>query len=113
MDAVTNYAEVVRQILARVADDLRRIPKPDVETLLLEDARHTAFLLKRVGWHTGKRVNNTVMSARVRDGKVWIEEDNTNLCLADELVRAGIPKSDIVLGFQAPEERHLGEFAVA
>ena len=33
--------------------------------------------------------------------------------IADELVRAGVPKSDIVLAFQPPELRHLTEFAVA
>jgi hypothetical protein len=99
--------------LERVAGHLKRIPKPGVETHLIEDVAQGIFLLQRIGWHAGKRVNNTVILARVRDGKVWIEDDNTDLCFADELVRAGVPKEDIVLGFQPPERRHLTEFAVA
>jgi hypothetical protein len=113
MGDVTNSPDMVRQILSRVAEHLKRIPKPDVDTLLLEDAAHTAFLLNRIGWHDGKRVNNTVIFARVRGGKVWIEDDNTDLTFCDELLRAGVPREDIVLGFQPPERRHLTEFAVA
>ncbi|MCI0699847.1 MAG: XisI protein [Planctomycetia bacterium] len=113
MGAVITYAETVRQIMDRVASHLKRIPKPGVETHLIADADQGIYLLQRVGWHEKKRVNNIVLFARIRDGKIWIEEDNTDLPLADELVRAGIPKEDIVLGFQPPERRHLTEFAVA
>lgn len=113
MDNVTVYSDAVRQILARVAGYLKAIPKPDVETQLVEDAAHGVFALYRFGWHAGKRVNNVVIFARVRDGKVWIEEDNTDLCFADELVAAGVPGADIVLAFQPPERRHLTAFAVA
>ncbi len=103
----------VRQIPDRVAGHLRRIPKPGVETYVVADAAQGIFLLHRLGWHGGARANNVVILAHVRDGKVWIEEDNTDLCFADELLRAGVPKGDIVLGFQPPERRHLTEFAVA
>ena len=113
MDRVSARTDVVRQILDRVAGYLKRIPKPDVETYLVEDAARGVFALYRFGWHAGQRVNNVVIFARVRDGKVWIEEDNTDLSFADELLRAGVPKEDIVLGFQPPERRHLTEFAVA
>jgi hypothetical protein len=113
MGIVTNHSDTVRQILTRVAEHLKRLPKPEVETLLIEDPTQGVFMLRRLGWHAGQRVDNTVIFARVRDGKVWIEEDNTDLSFYDELARAGIPKSDIVLAFQPPELRHLTEFAVA
>lgn len=108
-----DHVSAVRGVLERVAGYLRRIPKPDVSTILIEDPEQQIFLLRRLGWHAGKRVNNTVVFARVRDGKVWVEEDNTDLCFADELVHAGVSREDIVLGFQPPERRHLTEFAVA
>jgi hypothetical protein len=37
------------------------------------------------------------------DGKIWIQYEGTNWPVADELLQAGVPKEDIVLGFQ-PEE---------
>jgi hypothetical protein len=112
MAAVMSYSDTLREIFTRVAGYLDQVKKPHVQTVLFADDAQGNYLLRRVGWHAGDRVNNTVFFARVRDGKVWIEEDNTDLSLADELLAAGVPKSDIVLAFHAPEERRFGEFAV-
>ena len=45
------------------------------------------------------------MDVAIRGGKVWLEADNTDAVIARELIGAGIPKSEIVLGFRAPELR--------
>jgi hypothetical protein len=50
---------------------------------------------------------------RIQDGKVWIEIDGTEDGIANHLLAAGVPKEDIVLGFQPPEMRKHTEFAVA
>ena len=113
MVALTNYAETVRDILTRVAGHLKKLPKPGVETLLIEDAALGVFLLRRLGWHAGDRIDNAVIFARVRDGKVWIEDDHTDLSFFDELVRAGVPEADIVVGFQPPGSRFHPQQAVA
>ena len=113
MGNVITYAAKAKAILTRVAENLRKIPKPGVETLLIENALQDTLLLMRLGWHAGSRVSNSVIFARIRDSKVWIEQDNTDLSFADELIRDGIPADDIVLAFHPPERRHLTEFAVA
>ena len=46
-------------------------------------------------------------------GKVWIHQDGVEHGIATDLEAAGIPKSDIVLGFQPPGVRPLTEYAVA
>jgi XisI protein len=98
-----DHLSAARGVLERVAGHLKRIPKPGVETCVIEDAQTGWLLLVRVGWHAGKRVHNVVISARVRDGRVRIEEDNTDLSFADELARAGVPPADIDLAFHQPE----------
>ena len=113
MDQVADYAAAVRGVMERVAGWLDGIPKPGVDTVLLEDPRHGAFALMRFGWHAKKRLDNVVLMTRVKSGKVWIEQDNTDLDLADELVKAGVPREDIVLGFLHPDERRYSDFAVA
>ena len=45
------------------------------------------------------------------DDKIWVEEDLTEEGVANELVREGIAKSDIVLAFQDPQVRQFTEFA--
>ena len=44
---------------------------------------------------------------RIVQGKIWIEEDWTKQGIADQLLEAGVPPEDIVLGFQHPSKRSL------
>ena len=44
---------------------------------------------------------------------MWIRCDNTEDGIATELVAAGVPKEDIVLGFKSEAMRRDTEFAVA
>ncbi len=44
---------------------------------------------------------------------MWIQYDGTNRPVADELLAAGIPREDIVLGFHPAELRPLTDFAVS
>ncbi len=61
-------------------------------------------------WHYGSFVHIDVKP----DGKVWVQHDGTDLSIAKELMKRGIPQQDIVLGFKSPIEREWVEgFAVA
>jgi XisI protein len=62
-----------------------------------------------VGWDGSRRVHGSVVHIDIRAGKVWVQYDGTTLPVAEELVAAGIPKEDIVLGFHPAEVRcHTG-----
>lgn len=50
---------------------------------------------------------------RIREGKIWVEEDWTKQGVVNDLLAAGVPHEDIVLGFQHPSKRPLTEFANA
>jgi hypothetical protein len=115
MDRVAIARAALNDIVRRVAAYFDGSRTRGVETLVVTDAEHDQYGLFRFGWQEGthKRVANTLFLARIKDGKVWIEENNTDLSLADELVRAGVPREDIVLAFHPPEMRHLTDFAVA
>jgi hypothetical protein len=84
-----------------------------IEAVYFADPVRDSYLLMDIGWRNGRRVNEIVLHARIKDGKIWVEADWTEEGLANELVRAGVPKEDIVLAFQPPNRRHLTEFAVA
>jgi hypothetical protein len=65
-----------------------------------------------VGWKGGKRVHGSVIHIDIREGKVWIEHNATDIRIGEDLVAAGIPRQDIVLGFQPPEMRPFTKFGV-
>ena len=47
------------------------------------------------------------------NGKIYIQHDGTEDGIATDLEIAGVPKSDIVLAFHAPELRKHTEYAIA
>lgn len=68
----------------------------------------------RVGWKDSERTHQCVLHIDIKsDGKIWIQEDWTEVGIANELAKAGVPKSEIVLGFYAPYRRGDTEFAEA
>ena len=113
MDTLTKleqYRQILRQLVTRYAGLLPH--KEQVETLPLCDTEHDNYMLMRVGWDKTGRAHWTVFHLRLKDGKVWIEDDSLEHGIAQDLLDAGIPKQDIVLSFHRPERRHLMDFAV-
>lgn len=113
MDRLDAYRAALTEIVGRVGGYFDRSGRAGVESAVIADRERDQYGLYRVGWEAGARVNRPVLLARIKGGKVWVEEDYTDLTFADELVRAGVPRSDIVLAFHPPELRHLTDFAVA
>lgn len=81
------------------------------EHLILDTKRHH-YLWLRSGWDDTKRVQHIILYLRIDGGKIWVETDNTDLCVVDDLLAANIPQKDIVLGFHHPSKRPLTEFAI-
>jgi len=88
-------------------------PVQGLETLCLFDEAHDVYLVLNIGWRDRKRANYTTLLVRIRDNKIWVEEDGTEEGFANVLTAAGIPKSDIVLAFNPPDLRYLSQYAVA
>ncbi|MEO0541103.1 MAG: XisI protein [Cyanobacteria bacterium P01_A01_bin.105] len=82
------------------------------DRLALDDERGH-YLWFRFGWQDRTLVQHVIMYLCIKDGKVWVEQDSTDLCIVDDLVAAGIPAQSIVLGFHHPQKRPLTEFATA
>lgn len=47
----------------------------------------------------------------IKNHKVWVQHDGTEVGIADELVKLGVPKEDIVLAFHEPLVRKYTGFA--
>ena len=59
-----------------------------------------------------KRIHFCVFHLDIKNNKVWIQENTTEFDLANELVEMGIPKQDIVIGFNTPKMRGMTDFAI-
>ena len=63
-----------------------------------------------VGWRGIKRDFGYVLHLDIKDGKIWIQHDGTEVGIANQLVELGVPKQDIVLAFHEPEVRQFTDF---
>jgi XisI protein len=113
MDKLTEYPKLIKHILDEYIELSNRHPNPDIETFLIVDEAKSHYIWMNLGWQNGERVTGMTVYVRVRNGKFWIEEDWTEDGVAIDLVRAGVPKEDIVLAFHEPKMRQYTEFAVA
>jgi hypothetical protein len=59
-----------------------------------------------------EHVHTIVVHIEIRGDLVWVQADNTDYDVAETLVRLGIPRDKIVLGFQAPSIRKYTGFAL-
>lgn len=112
MDKIKEYERIIEKTLCKYAETANLSPN-GVETQIVFDQERQRFMIFRSGWVDKKRIHSAVIYVRLHNNKVWIEEDWTEDGIATDLLDAGIPKEDIVLGFQHPIMRPLTEFAVA
>ncbi len=59
-----------------------------------------------------KRCYGVVLHIDIIDGKIWIQQDGTEIGSANELVELGVPRQGIVLGFDPPNLRQYTDFAM-
>jgi XisI protein len=60
-----------------------------------------------------KRIYHTTMHFDIKDGKIWIQQNMTDVDVGQELVDLGVPKEDIILGLQPPYKRPYTGYGVA
>jgi len=110
MARIDKYRDHIQQILRKYSAF-----KPPVETMereLVTDTLNDHYQLVVVGWNDQTRIYGCIIHIDIKDEKIWIQHDGTEGGIANELVALGIPKEDIVLGFQAPYKRPYSGFAV-
>ncbi len=112
MGRIADYRKLIKQVLEEYSK-LKPANMPDIDNQLIFDERRDRYQLFSVGWTKAERVHACVFHVDIIDGKIWIQEDNTDRPIAQELIDLGVPRSDIVLGFQEPEIRERSGLAVA
>jgi hypothetical protein len=86
----------------------------EVEAQTIFDLERDHYQLVYVGWKRHDiRDYGCLLHLDIKDGKIWIQYDGTEGGIAYELVNLGVPREDIVLGFQPVSVRPHTEFAVS
>ena len=113
MDKLVEYSQLIKRILTGYIELCDRSPQKNIETFLIADDAKGHYIWMNLGWQNGDRFTGMTVYVRIREGKFWIEEDWTEEGIANDLLREGVPKEDIVLAFHSPKMREYTGFAVA
>ena len=113
MDKRTRYRELIRTCLSDWESYIRRARHNGIEIQRVFDEVHDHYLLVYLGWEKNRRIQQSALHLRLKDEKIWIEADETEEGIATDLLRAGVPRQDIVLAFHPPELRRVSDFASA
>jgi hypothetical protein len=110
MDTLTQYRNHIKNLLKEHAS-LVWDNRIQAETIF--DTEHDHYQLVYVGWRNSKRVYGVVLHLDIIDNKIWIQQDGTEIGIANKLVELGVPKNDIVLAFDPPNLRKYTDFAAS
>lgn len=111
MDKIAKYRKILTKHLESVTQDWSKNPSEEVKSVIDQNGYH--FLVVYYGWAEQGHIHTVPIHLEIREGKVWIQENLTEIEIDDDLVQRGIPKSDIVLGMLPPEYRVYSEYAAA
>ncbi len=111
MDKIIKYQDIIEQFLEEEA--AISYANQDLKREVLADRKRNHFQLFFIGWEGNKFYHDIVLHFDIKEnGKVWIQQNNTELQVADELINRGVIHEDIVLGFRHPQIRPYTGFAV-
>jgi hypothetical protein len=113
MEKVAQYRELVRQLLTTQASLDAVNSGTEVECQLVFDTEHDHYQLLDIGWDGLKRIYTCFIHIDIKDEKIWIQRNMTEVDLAQTLVEMGVAKEDIILGLHPPYKRPLTGYGVA
>jgi hypothetical protein len=79
---------------------------------LVVDKKNHHYLIITMGWEDGIFVHDCPMHFEIKDGKIWVQHNMTEWEVGKMLEDQGVPKTDIVAGFLAPDMREYSGYAV-
>lgn len=111
MDTRLKYQTVIKNILQTHAQ--YKPAYSEIEPHVIFDDEHSRYTLLEFGWHQKKYVFDCIIHIELINHKIWIQADGTEEGIATDLLEAGVPANEIVLGFRHPKLRQYTDFAVA
>lgn len=112
--AVEQYRKYIQKILnerAQRVSEKRNAAEYEVQTVF--DTERDHYQLLYVGWRGNKRDFGCILHLDIKNGKIWIQHDGTEIGVANQLVELGVPNQDIVLAFHEPDVRQYTDFGTA
>jgi XisI protein len=110
MDRLDRYRQCIRNFLNQYSQYWL---ESGIENQVILDSERDHYLLLKAGWDGEQRIYYPVFHFDIKDGKLWIQENTTDVEIDKEFEEMGISKKEIVVGFHHPSMREYSDFAIA
>jgi hypothetical protein len=113
MDKVLKYQKILKDVLQAYAiDDTSKTHKPDdMQIRLIFDTESNHYQVLYTGWRQYQQTFSVLFHFDIIDEKIWVQRNISDYDIVGDIENAGVPKSDIILAFYAPEMRPFTEYA--
>ncbi len=105
-----NYPQAIEEIIKDFTNILME-EEEETEVELIGDRHGGHYLVMVVGWQEDVRVYNTIVHVDLKGDKIWIQKNETDRNIAQELVALGVAKTNIVLGDRPPSMRKFTPYS--
>lgn len=110
MDKLDAYRNAIMEFLTENA----HTPIGDIQTELVFDTQRDHYQIVQVGWgRDDRRVYGSSIHLDIIEGKIWLQQNSTEIDVGQALIEKGVEQTDIVLGFVRPNERKYTDYAEA
>jgi hypothetical protein len=113
MADLSQYRHFVQEILTELYGYSQGNPNQGVDSQIILDTDRDHYLLLDVGWQDKKYVYAVFVHIDIKEGKIWIQRNNTEVNIAELLRAKGVSSEDIVLGLHSPFLRQFSGYAIA
>lgn len=103
----SKYQQAVKAFMQDITAFFGRDKK--LQTQLIMDTERDHYQMVRLGWQGEHRLYNCSIHLDIIDDQIWIQCNNTEILIDEELERFGVPKSDVIIGFLPPTMRELNK----
>ena len=111
-EKLKKYSRILSQLVKKHYQ-MARPHLPEMRVEMIIDRKHHHYILMYIGWERERFSYFSALHFDIIEGKIWIQQNNTEDELVDELQAKGIEANEIVLAFLPPEMRIHSGFAVA
>lgn len=109
MAKVNQYRQIIQELLTSLATS----NESEIECQFVCDTKNDHYQIVEMGWQGSKRIFACYIHIDIKDEKVWIQHNMTEVDLGQALVDKGIPASDIILGLQPQYKRPYTKYGIA
>ncbi|MDJ1185048.1 XisI protein [Roseofilum casamattae] len=104
------YRDIIQTFLRKYASYKPSHGEIEIQTIF--DTQEDRYQVLGVGWDGKQRVHGCSIHLDIKEGKIWLQLNNTELDVARKLVEMGVPTTDIVIGFQPLYVREVSGYAI-